>query len=401
MNQRTSRLLSIIWLAALTVALVFQVWFPRVETDPVNDTYSVEIGGRNALYQFAARRLPYVARNHEPLVLAMPYVGYDETFCLLGPARYPSPREWAALLEWVQHGGNLLIAARWDEPEFAIPDLNARVTAAASWKKKLAAALKPTKPVAAKKPEADEPELTGAVETRLISTTQIDWKTNAAVDAPQGEVLLKVGDSPQVVRLSHGAGRILISASDHVFSNASLADRKASNAALAVRLLQTAGTEETVWFDESLNSTGSPRVVGILLDPLLRPISIQLCVVALLFAWRGNRRFGALLPQSQPARHDITDHANALGNLYYKVRDSNGVLRSYLEQLRTELKLKSTVKGSRAAIHTLARRIGQPPEAIEELLSRAIAQSDNTALSRRDSAHIIRELAALRRAASR
>lgn len=400
MTGSAARIISALWLAALAVGLALQIWFPRIETDPVNDTYSVEVGGRNALYQFASRRLPSVARNHDPLLLSVPYLGYDETLCLLGPARYPSPREWNALLEWVQHGGNLLIAARWEDPGMSIPGLNAGVTAVESWKEKLVKSLKKSAPPAAGTTEPKGPAISGAVETSF-APAQIEWKSNGIIAAPHGEILLKVGEHPQVVRLSHGAGRIVLAASDYVFSNASLADRKTQNATLAVRLLQAAGTEETVRFDESLNATGTPRVVGILLDPLLRYVSIQFCVLALLFTWRGNRRFGAFLPKLQPARHDITDHANALGNLYYKVRDSNGVLRSYLDQLRTELKLKPTVKGSRAAIAVLARRINQPAAAIEELLSRATALADDTSLSRRDSARVIRELAGLRRAAAR
>jgi hypothetical protein len=412
MTGPASRVASAVWLAVLAVMLGLQIRFPRIETDPVNDTYSVEVGGRNVLYQFASRKLPYVARNHDSLVLATPYFDYDDTVCLLGPARYPSEREWMALLEWVSRGGNLLFAARWEDPEVSIPTVNARVTTGDSPSTTPAEAEKAGGTPAGKtQKEKDDrnaalklfsnTKVSGVVETDLVSGGPIEWKSNASVDAPGSVVLLTVGESPQVVRVRYGGGSIMLLASDYVFSNTSLADRSTQNATLAVRLLETAGTEETVWFDESLTATGTPRVVGILLDPLLRPLSIQACLLALLFTWRGNRRFGAVLPPSRPARHDITDHANALGNLYYKVRDSNGVLRSYLDQLRHFLKLRPTRKGSRERIVLLARQTGRPEAALEALLARATAAADDTSISRRDAAHIIRELAELRRAAAR
>ena len=116
---------SVVWLALLGAALALQVWFPRVDAALVNDTYNVDVGGRNAIYQFAQRRAIFASRNHESLVNLLEGLGTDTTLCLLGPARYPTPREWQALLAWVRSGGKLLLAARWNDAEVTIPGLNA------------------------------------------------------------------------------------------------------------------------------------------------------------------------------------------------------------------------------------------------------------------------------------
>jgi len=62
-----------VWLALLAGALLLHVWFPRVDAGPLNDTYNVDVGGRNAFFQYAERltsRQVLVAaeRNHQSLV---------------------------------------------------------------------------------------------------------------------------------------------------------------------------------------------------------------------------------------------------------------------------------------------------------------------------------------------
>ncbi len=170
---------------------------------------------------------------------------------------------------------------------------------------------------------------------------------------------------------------------------------------LAVKLLQAAGPSDVLLFDESLNATGTPRVVGVLLDPAVRPATVQLLVVLVVFGWRGNRRFGALLPKSAPARHDVADHTNSLGNLYYKAHHSKGALREYLEQLRTELHLRYARGHEPRVLQPIAQRAGMSVEEMQRLLAAAEAAAGKPNLSRRDAAAFIRRLAHLRQAARR
>ena len=424
---------SAVWLAVLAAALVLQVWFPRVDAGPLNDTYNVDVGGRNAFYQYARRLasrgvLVSAERNHEQLAALLDGYGPDSTLCLLGPARYPTPREWNALLRWVHSGGKLLLAARWEDAELTIPEVNVHVKSTkpkveidifGGGRKRKPKREKPSEDSAPKddpatKTEKDAGQIAadeskadsstpaspaGLVWSSLLADANFTWKTDGLIEAPGAEVLVKSGESPQAVRLHYGTGTIMLLASDYIFSNAALNERERHNGLLAVKLLEAAGPGDQILFDESLNATGTPRVVGVLLDPVLRPATVQLLVILVIFGWQGNRRFGGLLPKAAPARHDVADHTNSLGNLYYKAHHSKGVLREYLDQLRTELHLRYSRGHEQRVLQPIAARTKMSVEEVQRLLASAEASARKPRLSRREAAFFIRRLAHLRQAA--
>lgn len=414
------RFVSVVWLSLLALALALHVWNPRIDAGPLNDTYNVHVGGRNAFYQFAKRlesrgALFSAARNHKPVVSLLDGFEYDATLCFLGPARYPTPREWQAVLDWVQAGGRLLLAARWDDAELTIPRVQAQVKSTkppdegifGSAKSKRTKSNKPKPPRSETPDEATTTESTAADKAATISKTgplssslvpggNFTWKTDGTIEAPGAEVLISSGASPQAVRLRYGGGTIVLVASDFIFSNAALYERDRQNALLAVKLLEAAGDTDTILFDESLNATGTPRVVGVLLDPALRPATLQLIIILVIFGWMGNRRFGGLLPKSAPARHDVADHTNSLGNLYYKAHHSTGVLREYLEQLRTELRLHFTAGNEARVLVPIAQKANLSLEELKRLLTEIATAARNPKLSRRGAAICIRRLAELR-----
>lgn len=408
-------------LAALVAVLAMHVWFPRVGPGPLNDTYNVDVGGRKAFYRLAERRLDWVERNQRPLSVALPNLPSDATLCFLGPARNPDPREWRALLDWVSHGGSLLFAARWDEPELSIEGLSLKVEPTAtgsvlermraSREKKQRKKLEKDLPKESSKDsdsdtssksdtDADEHKPSKSIETSLATSSAVTWKSKAKIvisDSASVDVLLSDENGPQVVRTAYGTGKIVLVASDYVFSNESLAAHEKQNGVLAFRLLEAADAHEAVVFDESLNATGTPKVVGLVLDATLRPITLQVLVVFVVFAWRGNRRFGGLLPRALSSRHDIADHTNALGNLYYKVGDPAAVLRTYLEQRRIEWHLRFVSGGKDTrGLEPLARRLRTPVEELRQLLADTEAASQQKKLHRRDAAKLIRRLASLK-----
>lgn len=408
--RRLSRASSALWLGALAAALGLHVWFPRIDPGAVNDTYNVDVGGRNAFFQFAQRRTPYASRNHDSIAGTVAWLDEDTTVCLLGPARYPTENEWSALLGWVQRGGQLLFAARWDDAALTIPGIDARVTS--SEKKSFFDEFQTDRSRGSKTPpdkgvkkaeddkaaDGENSAPSGPLWTSLMPDANFTWKTEGTIDAPGAEVLVKTGDRAQVVRIHHGGGTIILAASDYIFSNTALFDHDHRNGVLAVKLLEAAGTAGAVVFDESLNETGTQRVVGILLDPALRPATLQFIVILVLFGWRGNRRFGGLLPHLAPARHDVADHTNSLGNLYYKAHHATGVLREYLEQLRTELKLRYVAGREQRVLAAVARNANVPIEEVQRTLADAEAAARKPKLSRREAAAQIRRLARLRQA---
>lgn len=411
------RAISGAWLVALGVALALQVWFPRVDAGPVNDTYNVDIGGRNAFFQFVKNRAPDSGRNHELLPGFLDYYPTDATLCLLGPARYPNASEWKAITHWVRRGGRLLLAARLEDAELVIPEAAARVVSTRPKDgspleklfKRIDENSKPSKDSgtgpaggpAAKAEEGRTPAASGPKWTTLLPDTNFTWKSGGAIEAPGAEPLIKLGESVQVARVALGSGTIVLVASDQIFSNAALFERGAHNGLLATRLLQAAGPVDDVIFDESLNATGNPVVVGILLDPVLRPATVQVVVVLVIFLWRGNRRFGGVLPPEAPARHDVADHTNSLGNLYYKAHHATGVLREYLEQLRTDLRLRFTAGLEQRVLARIASKLGVPVEDVQKQLAEADAAARRPKLTRHEAAVQIRRLAILRQAAQK
>jgi hypothetical protein len=139
--------------------------------------------------------------------------------------------------------------------------------------------------------------------------------------------------------------------------------------------------------------------VGVLLDPVLRPTTVQLVALIVLFGWRGNRRFGGLLPRASPARHDVADHTNSLGNLYYKAHHATGVLREYFDQFKTELRLRYAAGHERRILLPIAEKANLTLDEVQRILAEADAAARKPRLSRRESAGHIRKLAHLRQAA--
>src|SRR5262245_3265341 len=249
---RGGRFSSVLGLAALAGALVLHVWFPHLDVGHINDTYNVDAGGRNALYQYAQRLEQrgelITERNHEPLVTLLDGYSTDTTLCLLGPARYPTPREWTTLLGWVHSGGKLVLAARWDDAELALPGIDAKVTS--TGKKpgidffqvgesaddnpdqsstKSGTGPQQTSGEARESKVAQTSAPAGPVWTSLLADANFDWKSEGQIEAPGAEVLVKTGATAQAVRLQHGRGTIVLLASDHIFSNAALYETRRRN----------------------------------------------------------------------------------------------------------------------------------------------------------------------------
>ena len=142
----------------------------------------------------------------------------------------------------------------------------------------------------------------------------------------------------------HDPARIVVVASDYIFTNRSLtAD---NNGLLAFRILEAAAPLGPVYFDESMNAAGAPQVVGILLEEPFRLMTLQLLMVTFLFGWMASRRFGPLRTSEATARRSLVEHAEALGNLHFKVGSGSSLVTSYLEFFRRELGLRRAAGGT-------------------------------------------------------
>ncbi|MEX2286741.1 MAG: hypothetical protein WD648_06605, partial [Planctomycetaceae bacterium] len=133
--------------------------------------------------------------------------------------------------------------------------------------------------------------------------------------------------------------------------------------------------------------------------PTLRPLSVQLLIGLVIFGWWRSRRFGPIAPVAVSARHNIVDHTDALGSLYYRTRDGLGVLRSYLRQLAWELRLKHSKGREAAVLAPIAARLGKTVEEIGQEFRDASNAARGKQLDRAVAAGFIRRLATIRRAA--
>jgi hypothetical protein len=188
---------------------------------------------------------------------------------------------------------------------------------------------------------------------------------------------------------------VVVVASDEIFTNQSHLLGK-DHPVLAHRLLEQRGVSGPVVFDEHLNVTGTPKVLGLLFESTLRPITLQLLLVAALFGWWGSRRFGPARPPINPPRRSIVEHAEALGNLHFRAGTGARSVATYLEYWRAEMRLGGAPTSQRQQIAVLARRTGRDPEEVAQLLRAAANAAQQLGVSAAQATHIIRELSRLK-----
>lgn len=363
------------WPVAALAILSLHFWFPETSTGTTHDSYSPTAQGQKAFYQLVAGHPSnfVVARNRRPLAALLSSLPTNEVLCILGPERHPTGEEWSAIIDWVRDGGSLLYAAQGKKPLDIL------------WSN-----LK----------YEPKPEQNDALEpkTSLLQSQRLAWWTDGKLEGSQGVTLVEYDGTRQAVAVHYGRGKVVIVATPLPFSNQLLTF--GDNSVLAMRLLESAGPPEFVTFDESLNSSGTAKVVGILFDPLLRPVTIQILLVTILFGWWHNRRFGPLTPNAVSPRQNIVEHTDMVGNLYWKSQDGHAVLKAYLRQLTQMLRLKTFKGNEDRVLEPIARRSGRPISSLRKDLQQAFQAVRSKKAERRSAAKLIRRLSLIRRDAS-
>ncbi|HSF18474.1 MAG TPA: DUF4350 domain-containing protein [Vicinamibacteria bacterium] len=286
------------------------------------DSFGDEGGGKRAFFLLASELLPDVRRSSSSLV---PEDDDADTLVLLGPARYPDRAQWQSLHDWVASGKALVFAARWQDPSVRLEPFGIEVS-----------------PLVGQSGEAESSGVEAVVETEIVQADELEWRSLGQVrtSSESASVDLLYGGATQILRQPVGDGVIVVLASDFVFSNRSLT--LGNNGLLAFRVLESVSPAGGIYFDEVLNEAGRPEVVGVLLEPPLRVPALQLVIVALLFGWMANRRFGPTETKELPARRSLVEHAEALGSLHFRVGTTAPLLASYLEFFRRELASSSS-----------------------------------------------------------
>lgn len=410
-NKRERRNAGWIWLFFLCLLIPLHLWFPELGTGALDDSYSASASGKKAFFLLLELESYNTERNRVPISVFLQTLDYDETLCLLGPARYPSPQEWSALLSWVKEGGHLVITANQAHSEFDIDELNIQVTYLDETERDNLPVVETKKKetVAGEdnKKELDTSDLLAALEdehsllegqatTVFPDAPSIIWQTNAQVMSESGQKLISVGQTQQAIRQKHGEGEIVVAASSKIFSNQSMID---GGSVPAFRLIESAGAPDFFVVDESLNASGTSKVVALLIDPTFRPLTIQLLITLLIFGWWHSTRFGPILSSHILPRHNIVSHTDNVGNLHFKNGNGRALLYSYLKQLFTELHLRRFRGKEHRVIDPIARRMKTDPEKITTLLKRASELAKSKKIKRHQMGDLIRRLAEIRQAA--
>lgn len=390
------RRLDLLFIGLVIILCGLQFWFPQFP-GPANDSHSTSADGKRALYELCGSFYRRVQRNSLPLrrwaaeqqeVQTGVRSPYNTVLCMIGAQRVPTEREWEALLPWVAAGGRVVFAVSSSEfwmrepgDNVNVPGLNPPVQ------------IEPWGDLISEGPN-DAIRRTG-IHTSIAAGDQLAWYSTGQVSWEGGEVILDVEGVPQVVAYRYGAGELLVAASDWVFTNQSL--DYGDNSVVALKLLDPQAERMRVVFDESLNRSGTPKVVGLLLDPEFRPATLQLLLITVLFCWWHSYRFGPWHVEVGREHASIVDHTNTVGALSFRAQGGAWALKAYLRQLRHELGLKG--KETRRLLEPVAVRMNRSVGSLVKLLNRAARLMRQSQLDRRSAAEVISQLAQLRAAA--
>ena len=115
-----------IWpLAVLGLVLAALLWLPTPSGGEA-DSRSTLPEGKMAFFQWIDSLERDVGRSVSALPPDKRPTG--QTLLVLGPARYPKPKEWARLKAWVEEGNTLLFAARFASPKVDLAPFPVEVT---------------------------------------------------------------------------------------------------------------------------------------------------------------------------------------------------------------------------------------------------------------------------------
>lgn len=184
------------------------------------------------------------------------------------------------------------------------------------------------------------------------------------------EPLIAVPEGPVVVRLLHGEGQVVLSATVRPFTNEGL--KQPGNGALVLNLLPDRPQNKPVWFDEwhhgkrpALEEPAGPGA-------WLRNVSAGRAVLfsaAVLFGWvaLSGRAFGRPLPPSRPEeRRSPLEYVNAIANLNQRAGNRQALALHYRNRLKRNLGRRLRIDPDLPDGEFLSRlRPALPPEQYE------------------------------------
>lgn len=209
------------------------------------------------------------------------------------------------------------------------------------------------------------------------------------------------------VAWEQGTGQVILCSTPDFFSNRSLLQREGSH--LAVRLAALGAVQRSEYqergfvnFDETrivvseyFNTTDSMKGTGVLFSSPLRTGTLQLILTAALSLWLSFHRFGPAEQDLSQQRRSLTETATAAGNLQYRTGDGGSLIAARLDYLRGQLRRRYGSAVSLENHASLSRISGLQSEEIQQRLTRAKRQSEQSRLPISEAAVTIRWLSQL------
>ncbi len=231
----------------------------------------------------------------------------------------------------------------------------------------------------------------------------VEWNSSADLEVPSylatETLVTSTSDRVEVATWPMGNGRVVACSSPDIFSNRSMLYQ--SSRRLAVRLVErgylhtSENSDQTtaIVLSEYFNASDSYAQTGVLFSPSLRIGTLQLVLVAVLGIWLAFYRFGPAQDVSTLQRRSLTESAQAVGNLQYRLNDGGAVIRGYLEYIRSQLRRRygSIVRLDQP--EALAHRAGMNVDEVRDRLAEAEALTETVQLSPDKTAACLRWLA--------
>jgi hypothetical protein len=241
-----------------------------------------------------------------------------------------------------------------------------------------------------------------------LVTEYVDFQSTAELQLPSNlttETLLTSGDGTvEAATWQLGSGRVLVCSSADLFSNRAMLFKGSRR--LAVRLVErcsakeedeysTSNSQPAIVISEYFNASDSFQNTGILFSPTLRIGTLQLLLVAILGIWMAFHRFGPALYVTNSQRRSLTESAQAVGNLQYRLSDGGIVVRSYLDYMTSRLRRRYGSLLRLDQPEQIANRAGMDVEEVRAQLHEAHLMAESGQLSSAKTAAMLRWLARL------
>jgi hypothetical protein len=241
-----------------------------------------------------------------------------------------------------------------------------------------------------------------------LVTDYIDFQSTAELQLPSNlttETLLTSADGTvEAATWQLGSGRVLVCSSADLFSNRAMLFKGSRR--LAVRMVERCSAKEedeysssnsqpAIVISEYFNASDSFQNTGILFSPTLRIGTLQLLLVAILGIWMAFHRFGPALYVTNSQRRSLTESAQAVGNLQYRLSDGGTVVRSYLDYMTSRLRRRYGSLLRLDQPEQIANRAGMDVEEVRAQLHEAHLMAESGQLPSAKAAAMLRWLARL------